>query len=240
MSLDYTNSIPLHVQLKQKIEQNIYNGRYTDKIPSERELMDEYYVSRSTVRQSIQQLVLEGILMKKPGKGTFVAVSTINDWLGSLSSTSENLEKMGMTPGTKLITSQEIELFGRLKEVTGLEKAHHFKRIRFANNIPMGIERHYYPVALGKKLAQFNLDQEAFYELLERELKVKTFQAEQEIRAGISMASDSELLHIPEGSSIMIAERKITDKNGGFVEFERAFYRADMYSFKIKLSRNSK
>ncbi|WP_339179977.1 GntR family transcriptional regulator [Oceanobacillus sp. FSL W7-1293] len=240
MSLDYTNSIPLHVQLKQKIEQNIYNDRYTYKIPSERELMGEYYVSRSTVRQSIQQLVLEGILMKKPGKGTFVAVSTINDWLGSLSSTSENMEKMGMTPGAKLITSQEIELFGRLKEVTGLEKAHHFKRIRFANDIPMGIERHYYPVSLGKKLAQFNLDQEAFYELLERELKVKTFQAEQEIRAGISMASDSELLHIPEGSSIMIAERKITDKNGGFVEFERAFYRADMYSFKIKLSRNSK
>lgn len=59
MSLDYTNSIPLHVQLKQKIEQNVYNGRYADKIPSERELMDEYYVNKSTVRQSIQQLVLE-------------------------------------------------------------------------------------------------------------------------------------------------------------------------------------
>lgn len=42
MSLDYTNSIPLHVQLKQKIEQKIYNGHYEDKIPSERELMDEY------------------------------------------------------------------------------------------------------------------------------------------------------------------------------------------------------
>ncbi|MEF3331436.1 GntR family transcriptional regulator [Oceanobacillus oncorhynchi] len=79
--------------------------------------MDEYYVSRSTVRQSIQQLVLEGILVKKPGKGTFIAVSTINDWLGSLSSTSENIEKMGMTPGAKLITSQEIELFGRLKKL---------------------------------------------------------------------------------------------------------------------------
>ncbi|WP_152657578.1 GntR family transcriptional regulator [Oceanobacillus sp. CFH 90083] len=240
MSLDYTNSIPLHVQLKQKIEQKIYNSHYVDKIPSERELMNEYYVSRSTVRQSIEQLVREGILMRKPGKGTFIAVRTINDWLGSLSSTSENIKKMGMSPGAKLITSKEIELFGRLKDITGLDKAHHFKRVRYANDIPMGVERHYYPVALGKKLSQFNLDQEAFYELLERELKVKTFQAEQEIRASTATGNDSQLLNISEGSSIIIAERKITDMNGDFVEFERAHYRADMYAFKITLSRNSR
>ncbi|WP_077601552.1 GntR family transcriptional regulator [Oceanobacillus sojae] len=239
MSLDYTNSIPLHVQLKQKIEQKIYTGHYEDKIPSERELMDEYYVSRSTVRQSIEQLVRKGILIRKPGKGTFIAVRTINDWLGSLSSTSENIEKMGMSPGTRLVTSQEIELFGRLKDITGLEKAHHFKRVRYVNEIPMGVERHYYPVTLGKKLEQFNLNQEAFYELLERELKVKTFQAEQEIKAGTSTSNDAQLLNIAEGSSIIIAERKITDMNGDFVEFERAHYRADMYSFKITLARNS-
>ncbi|MFD1385987.1 GntR family transcriptional regulator [Oceanobacillus oncorhynchi subsp. oncorhynchi] len=240
MTLDYTNSIPLHVQLKKIIEQKIYNGDYAEKIPSERELMDEHYVSRSTVRQSIEQLVRKGILVRKPGKGTFIAVRTINDWLGSLHSTSENIEKMGMAPGARLVASQEIELVGRLKEVSGLDKAHHFKRIRYANDIPMGIERHYYPVALGKKLSQFNLDEEAFYELLERELKVNTFQAEQEIRAGISTRDDSELLNIPEGTSIIIAERKITDVHGAFVEFERAYYRADMYSFKITLSRNSK
>ncbi|WP_244444965.1 GntR family transcriptional regulator [Oceanobacillus jeddahense] len=127
-----------------------------------------------------------------------------------------------------------------MKDITGLVKAHHFKRIRYANNIPIGIERHYYPVELGNKLSRFNLDQEAFYELLGRELKVKTFQAEQEITAGVSTVNDSHLLNIPEGSSIIIAERKITDMNGDFVEFERAYYRADMYSFKITLSRNSR
>lgn len=240
MSLDYTNSIPLHVQLKQRIKEKISDGLYIDKIPSERELMEEYYVSRSTVRQSIEQLVREGMLVRKPGKGTFIALRTINDWLGSLSSTSENIEKMGMSPGAKLITSKEIVLSGRLKEITGLEKAHHFKRVRFANDIPIGVERHYYSIKLGKKLLQFNLDQEAFYELLERELKVHTFQAEQEITAGPCTSNDAKLLNISEGTSIMIAERKITDINGDFVEFERAHYRADMYSFKITLSRNRK
>lgn len=79
------------------------DGTYTGKVPSERELMDEYYISRGTVRQAIDALTREGTLVKKPGKGTFVAIKPINDWLGSLSSTTETIENMGMAPGAKLI-----------------------------------------------------------------------------------------------------------------------------------------
>lgn len=121
MFLNYTNSILLHVQLKEIIEEKIYSGQYQDKIPSERELMDEYYVSRSTVRQSVERLAREGILVRKPGKGTFIVIKPINDWLGSLSSTSETVERMGMLPGAKLISAEIIELKNKLREVTGLE-----------------------------------------------------------------------------------------------------------------------
>lgn len=239
MSLNYTNSIPLHVQLKERIEEKIYSGEYQDKIPSERELMDEYYVSRSTVRQSVEQLAREGILVRKPGKGTFIVIKPINDWLGSLSSTSETVERIGMIPGAKLISAEIIELKGKLREVTGLKNAYYFKRVRYANNIPIGIERHYYPIHLGQQLVKFDLNKEAFYDLLENELDVKTFQSEQVIKAGISTKEDAGLMKIQDGSSILIAERKITDINNDFVEFEKAYYRSDMYSFTINLSRKS-
>lgn len=238
MSLDYTNSIPLHIQLKKEIEEKIFTGQYTEKIPSERELIEEFYVSRSTVRQSISQLVQEGVLEKRRGKGTFVAVKPINDWLGNLSSTNETVERMGMEPGAKLIRAEIKTLNAQLKEITGLEKAYHFKRVRYANRIPIGIERHYYPVELGKKLVKYDLNK-AFYNLLERELGVKTFEAEQIIKAVNPTKEDAELLHILESTSVLNAERKITDVDGHFVEFENAYYRADMYSFKIKLSRKS-
>jgi len=239
MSLDYMNSIPLHIQLKKEIEEKIFTGQYTKKIPSERELMEEFYVSRSTVRQSVSQLVQEGVLEKRRGKGTFVAVRPINDWLGNLSSTNETVERMGMEPGAKLIRSEIITLSAQLKEITGLDKAYHFKRVRYANRIPIGIERHYYPVELGNRLVKYDLDNEAFYNLLERELGVKTFEAEQIIKSVNPAKEDAKLLHIPEGTSVLNAERKITDVDGHFVEFENAYYRADMYSFKIKLSRKS-
>ncbi|KGX87213.1 GntR family transcriptional regulator [Pontibacillus litoralis] len=239
MPLNYTNSVPLHLQLKERIEGHIYSGKYVDKIPSERELMDEYYVSRSTVREAVAQLVREGVLVKKPGKGTFVALKPINDWLGNLSSTSETIERMGMTPGTKMVESKIIPLDDFLQKVTGLREAYHFARIRYANNIPIGIERHYYPVALGEQLMQYDLNKEAFYDLLNRELGVKTLEAEQIIKAIQLSKEDANLLGVEPMTSVLNAERKITDIDGSFVEFENAYYRSDMYSFKIKLSRKT-
>jgi len=57
MLLNYLNSVPLHIQLKNIIEERVISGKYINKIPSEGELIDEFYVSRSTVRQSITDLV---------------------------------------------------------------------------------------------------------------------------------------------------------------------------------------
>jgi len=235
--LNYTNSIPLHIQLKQEMEAKIFRGEYTGKIPSERELIAEYYVSRSTVRQAVSQLVREGVLQKKPGRGTFIALKSINDWLGNLSSTSETVERMGMVPGAKLVKSEIVSLHDSLRDITGIDQAYHFMRIRYADHIPIGIERHYYPVELGKKLIGYDLNKEAFYDLLEHELGVNAFEADQVIKAGKPSNSDAKLLEIPLNSSILNTERFISDVKGDFVEFESAFYRSDMYSFKINLSR---
>src|SRR5699024_2457140 len=239
MVLDYTNSIPLHIQLKEAIEKEIFEGSYQVEIRSERVRMDEYYVSRSTVRQAVDQLVRDGIVEKRPGKGTFIILSPVSDWLGNLNSTSEVVESMGMKARIKLVKAEIISLDDSLKERTGLDQAYHFMRIRYANHTPIGIERHYYPVDLGNRFVQFDLNKEAFYDLLERELGVKAFDADQLIKAGTISGQDAALLHVQIHSSILKSERLITDVNGEFIEFEDACYRADMYAFKINLSRKS-
>lgn len=239
MPLNYTNSIPLHVQLQKEMEERVFQGLYTEKIPSERELMEEYYVSRSTVRQAIAQLVADGVLEKKPGRGTFVTTKSISDWLGNLNTTAETIEGMGMSSTIKLVKADIIEMNDFLKEKTGLDQAYHFTRIRYANHIPMGIERHYYPIELGEQLVQFDLNKESFYDLLERKLGVKAIEADQVIQAGKPYKEDAALLEIPVSSSVLHTARLITDPNDAFIEFENAYYRADMYSFKISLSRKS-
>src|SRR5690606_8673679 len=100
-----------------------------------------------------------------------------------------------------------------------------------ANKIPIGIERHYYPIHIGKELIKYDLNKEAFYDLLEREVGVKTFAAEQIIKSSKVLKEDASLLGVSSTFSMLNAERKITDINNNFIEFEDAYYRSDMYSF---------
>lgn len=239
MPLDYNNSIPLYVQLKNRLEQKILNGTYKGQIPAEREIMDEFYVSRSTVRQAINELVDDGVLKKIRGKGTFVSIKPIDDWLGNLSSTTETIGRLGMEPGARLIKSEVVTLSTELQKVTDLREAYHFKRIRYADEIPIGIENSYYPVSLGEKIIKYDLNIVTLYDLLEFHLGVHTKEAEQVIGAGTIEENDAELLGIPVNTSVLNVDRRLIDVKGNFVEFERAHYRADMYSFKIKLARNN-
>src|SRR5699024_10231909 len=191
--------------------ERIFEGVYTERIPSERELMEEYYVSRSTVRQAISQLVIDGVLEKRPGRGTFVTTKSISDWLGNLNTTAETIEGMGMSSSIKLVKSEKVVTNDILKEKTGLDHAYHFMRIRYANQIPIGIERHYYPIDLGEKLMQFDLNKASFYNLLEQELGIKAIDADQHIKANTPTMEDAALLKIPTNTSVLHTERLISD-----------------------------
>lgn len=239
MPLDYLNSVPLHEQLREIIKERIMNGQYINQIPSEKKLVDEFHVSRSTVRQAIKGLEKNGMIRKVAGKGTFVSHKPVQDWLGNLSSTNETIENMGMSPGARLVNAEKIELTGRLKEIIQLDYAYRFKRIRYANKIPIGIENNYYPLHIGKELQKFDLNREAFYDLIEKEMRIPIKEAKQIIKAGILNKKDAELLGVKNRFGVLIAERKLIDQSNKFIEFEEAFYRPDMYEFKLKLSREN-
>ena len=237
VSLDYKSPIPLHIQLKEIIERKVLAGDFTDQISTERRFMEDYKVSRSTVREAINLLVREGVLEKRHGKGTFVSLKPIQDWLGNLSSTTDTILRMGMKPGAKLVAHYITEPSEKIKSITGFKEAYFIKRIRFANDTPIGVERHYYPIAIGEKLLSYNLDDATLYELLENELGIQFAHASQTISNGQLMNDDKDYLEIPPESYVLIAERTIRNQANEIIEFEEAYYRSDMYSFTINLSR---
>ena len=73
--INSNNPIPLHAQIKELLRKEIHAKHYSDKIPSERELMDRFSVSRTTVREAVAHLVNEGLLEKIHGKGTFISTA---------------------------------------------------------------------------------------------------------------------------------------------------------------------
>lgn len=237
MALDYKSAIPLHVQLKDIIEHNVAMGIYKNRIPSERQIMEEFNVSRSTVREAINMLVREGILEKIHGKGTYISLKPLHEWLGNLSSTTDTIKSMGMEPGAKLVTHYITDPPKHIKTTTGLKKAYFIKRIRYADNIPIGIERHYYPIPIGKELITFNLNDATLYDLIENELGIHFAEAKQTIRSGIVLPEDIPYLEVSADSHVLIAERIIKGRDGKIIEFEHANYRGDLYKIDVNLSR---
>ncbi|TMN21547.1 GntR family transcriptional regulator [Lentibacillus cibarius] len=237
MRLDYESSLPLHVQLKGIIEGQVANGVLTGQIPSERNFMEEYQVSRSTVREAINQLVREGILEKRHGTGTFVSLKPINEWLGNLTSTTDTIRQMGMKPGAKLITYYKTIPPSPILEQTGFHEAYFIKRVRYADSIPIGVECHYFPVSIGKALVQYDLNDISLYEFEENELGIWFAEASQTIGSGTIAEENASYLNIPPHSHVLIAERTIKNQDGRIIELEKAYYRSDMYKFTINLSR---
>ncbi|WP_085506087.1 GntR family transcriptional regulator [Thalassobacillus devorans] len=239
MFLDQSNPVPLHIQLKEILEKKIFDGEYQAKVPSEREFMEQFSVSRSTVREAINLLVREGVLEKKHGKGTFVSFKPIQDWLGSLSSTTETIRNMGMKPGAKLLDHGVIEPAPEIVEATGLETAYFIKRIRYADDIPIAIENQYYPVDIGTMLANYDIDKGTLYDLLEKKLGIHFADAKQNISGGCFQEADAEHLGITSDVCALMIHRMIYDQEGSLIEYQEGFYRSDMYSFSINLSRKN-
>lgn len=240
MNLNFESPEPLHIQLKNKLKEDIVNGGYKKKIPSERTLMERYSVSRTTVRMSVSMLVNEGILQKSHGKGTFIANSPVQDWLGSFKSFTETVEKTGMEPGSKLIYQGKSSSPAKVRNTLGIDQLYLIERLRFADDIPVAIEKHYYSVEIGKELEKYDLNTVVIYDLLETSLGVNLWKAKQSITSGNPLKRDAENLEIPDSSSVLLSERVIYDPQDNPIEFLNSVFRPDMYSFNIEMMRARK
>lgn len=237
MALDVNSPIPLHVQLKEFLRKEIDAGRYTERIPTEKELMETFSISRTTVREAVSSLVREGVLQKIHGKGTFIADPTVNEWLGTLRSFTETVENMGMKPGIRLL-SHGLRDNPEIASVLGVKEYYGIERLRCADDIPIAIERDNYPIEIGQKLATYDLNTITLYSVLEGN-GIILHTAEQRITAMPASETDKKLLEIPDNGCVLLVERVTYDRTGKVVEYYLSTFRADRFAFRVKMYRKN-
>lgn len=237
MRLDVDSPIPLHIQIKEFLRKEIGDRGYTEKIPSEKELMEMFSVSRTTVREAVSSLVREGVLEKVHGKGTFITDTTINEWLGSIRSFTQTVQNMGMNPGIRLL-SHGVRKNADVGTILGASEYYSIDRLRLADDTPIAIERHNYPVEIGRKLASYDLNAITIYSVLEQN-RVVLHTAEQRITAMLASKADAKLLGISENACVLVVERTTYDPSGKVVEYYLSTFRADRFAFCVKLYREN-
>ncbi len=243
MSVDKESHIPLYEQLALDIRAQIDSGKYPagSKLPSQRELSDEYGVSMVTVRQAISQLESDGILITKQGKGTFVAGDKVCQALGGLRSLSEVLIASGYQPSVSVdsFTMRPApEYVSRDLQLEPGAMVLEVRRRHLVNEEPLAYAVIYLPESIAATLTREDLQRHPIYTIYEQTLGIRLGTATQRIRAVAATSSIAEALGIPEGTPTLSAQWVTRDSRGVPVEWINIFYRADMYEFVIEVHRN--
>ncbi|MBO0601359.1 GntR family transcriptional regulator [Sporosarcina sp. E16_3] len=238
--LDKQSPVPMYAQIEDYLKSQILQGGFVIgmAIPSERELTDTFGVSRMTVRQSITNLVNEGLLYREKGRGTYVATPKIEQPL-SLTSFTEDMLSRGMKPSNKLVSFEkkipEIDIAQELQLAKG-EEVFIVKRIRYADDKPMAIERSYLPVKLVPDLELNNIEG-SLYSFIEKDKRLIISHASQRMEAVLVNKEDAEFLQICMPSAVLMIERISYLTNDVPIEIVRSTYRADRYKFISEIRR---
>jgi GntR family transcriptional regulator len=228
---------PKYLQIARKMTDLIESKAWPEDhgVPSERQLVERLEVSRVTARKALQIIADKGLIVRRPGSGTYVA-PRLEQPLSRLSSFSEELRLRGISCSSTwllrdvaIANSQELMALG----VSSGTRVARVKRLRRADATPMAIEYCRVPEAL---LPNPELIGASLYELLDS-LGSPVVRALQTISAVNATLEQAKLLEIEAGDAVIFVTRLGFGRDGRPMELTESYCRPGVYEFVAELTR---
>ena len=240
-TIDKQNRMPLYSQLMDIILDMIEEGDLNadDQLPSERELCEKYDVSRSTVRQAIQELEKEGYIYRLHGKGTFISPKRFKQDLLKFYSFTEEMKKIGKVPTSKVLDFNIIECNEKLSRKMKLkvgDSLYIFTRLRLADNEPMMLETSYVPCHRFPGLTKKQLEQMPMYDIFSKLYNVSITSAEETFQSVLTREEEAYILMYTNGFPSTMIERT-TYENEDVIEYTNGIARGDRFKYSILLKK---
>lgn len=239
--LDHRSPVPLYHQLKEALTRQVARGDWApgQPIPPERELMATYQVSRTTVRQALDDLVAAGLLYRAHGRGTFVAERRIVHTLGNLTGFAEEMALRGLVPEIGLLSCGPAGPPPAVAGALGLPDgatAWRVERLVQVGGQPLFVDRSYFPPEFSAVLVPERLATAPIYRLLE-EQGLLLVRGRQEIAAAPVSREMAERLGCPPGAPALVVTRVTYAEGDRPLEWSQAVYRSDRYQYEVELRR---
>ena len=233
--LEKKSQNPLYQQLMRRLKNDILAGLYPSgcRIPSEEALCTTYAVSRVTVRKALLELVQEGLLIRRQGKGTFVADKRLQRDLQHITSFTAACHMLGRQASTKLLgweyepaREEDIALLG-IKEHEQVLK---ICRLRMCDDEPVMLE-------INRFSSQYDfLTQEdlqgSLYSML-REHGMIPSHAVHDIALGHATSMVSKHLGTTLGEALLLLDQTVYNQQDEPIHTSRQWIRGDRYTFRI-------
>lgn len=242
-TLELSPEIPAYLRIHAELRSRIQRGHYGHDapLPSQRNLSEEFGVTLMTLRQAIELLKREQLLVTRPGLGTFVAPRRLSYWIGPLRSLSQDMAAQGLDVTTELLTCEEVETPPEVADDLELapgEPSVLVERLRAVQGHPLVYQRSHLPVSIGRRLRSADLAEHSLYELMARRLGVDIDHAFERLYPAVLAGPVAGLLRRPLGDPALLSERLTFSVGGRPVLHDQAFMPGDRLVIAAERRRN--
>ncbi|MBE6072771.1 MAG: GntR family transcriptional regulator [Clostridium butyricum] len=226
-------------EIAQDIRNNIMNGKYkiNQQLPLEKEMCEHYNVSRITIKKAVDELVNDGLVVKRRGAGTFVKdldsteakeLTMSRQFSGFSDEHKQNSVK------SKIIKFEVInptaEIADKLR-ITTEDFVYHIIRVRYSDDLPMVVEYTYMPISLIPGIKNDVLEK-SIYSYIQNSLKLKIKSAHRTIKAIVPNNLEQKHLEIDKSFPILEVEQVGFLDNGKAFEYSKSHHRGDRIEFR--------
>ncbi len=230
-SVDRSSPLPLWAQVEVDLRRRIDSGEFTERFPTDEELVDSYGVSRHTAREAVRRLVAEGVVVRERGRGTVLADGHVEQPLDAMYSLFEAVEAGGIEQTSELLAMGEAanaeasDLLERPRD----EPLVLLERLRRAGGEPLAVDRVWLPEEVGRPLMGVDWSRTSLYEQLTEAGTGRPDRGWERVRAVTPSADDAERLGLDGPEAVFCLERlgRVGERA---VEWRRSLVRADRFA----------
>lgn len=232
----------IYINIYEKIKKEIEKGKYLPNtlIPSERELMKEFSVSRTTVRNAIAMLEKNSLVYKILGKGTFVSDNIIHQDLNEFYSFNDKMLSLGKKPSSKLVSYEILNadtFFSEIFQIPLNSNIYYLTRLRLVDNRVAMFEKTYLPANRFKDFDFELLNQKPMYDIFKEKYSVQFEKATETFKPiKITEKCDINNLKTYKNDVAMEIVRK-TYEYGRIIEYTISHVVKDLFEYTITLNK---
>lgn len=227
-------------QVADLLRHQIHAGGYPDGLPGEADLIEEFAVSRNTIREALGVLKSEGLIERGTRVGTHVAVRKYEHGLDTLTGLKETFKDYGEVRNevrAVLQIAAPLAVARRL-EIDPGKRVVYIERLRYLGDLPLSLDHTYLVPDIGEEVLAHPLETNDVFELIERVSGVRLGSATLALEAIAADPHSAATLQVPVGTALLMLERLTSLGDGRPVDLEYIRLRGDRITMRGNLSRN--
>jgi GntR family transcriptional regulator len=241
LTAEKSGTQPLYQKVREQLKQQIDRGFWKpgDVLPTEPQLGEQFGVSAGTVKQALLSLARDGLIIRRAGKGTFVARldgsrSFARFFRFRDAPSGENLDPTIRVVEARVLRSAPRAITEGLQIPRDVPVLF-LRRMLIQDDVPICLYDSHLPCDLVPNLEKKRLDEDRLYLALEKHFGIHVVNADEVLRAGAVQGAEAKLLNLPEGAPVILIDRTAFTHGGRIIELRRTVGRSDRFVYRISL-----